>query len=90
MHSKGKHPLSAYFVAWTIELGSIRKNIPRHLERANKRHKLCVATALVDGHLAGRFGTAPTPNGMYATFVGDGLPDVPDTRTKIKKIMRDN
>lgn len=28
----------------------------------------------------------PTPNGMYATFVGDGLPDVPDTRMKIKKL----
>lgn len=28
----------------------------------------------------------PTSNGMYATFVGDGLPDVPDTRTKIKKL----
>lgn len=36
--------------------------------------------------LRGGLEPPPTPNGMYATFVGDGLPDVPDTRTKIKKL----
>ena len=59
MHPKGKCPLRCIFCCIAVEYNSDKENIPRHPEHANKRHKLCVITALVDGHLVGRFGTAP-------------------------------
>lgn len=87
MHPKGKHPLRCIFFAWTIELGSDKEKLYLDISnaRTNGINYAWQPRWLMDISRGG-LEPPPTPNGMYATFVGDGLPDVPDTRTKIKKL----